>query len=340
MNDRAAHGLQPRPSALDSAVPCELQVPLGIDRGHATGPRSGNRLSVGRILHIPCGEHPRYARGRPVLGHDISFGVHVYLPGKQSRVRVMTDGDEDAGDGECRGGAHDQILEPDAADDVVAENIFDNGIPNEGNPLVLERPVLHDFGRAQLISPVDHKHPCGKLRQKIGLFHRAVSAPHDDQFLAAKEKAIACRAGRDAVTGQSCLVVEADLDRRSAGGDDDGPGMDLLFVVNGDRERMFAEFYRSDVACQKGRAEALRLRPHLLHEIRAHDALGKAWKILHFRGGGELSAGLPTFNEEGSQIGTSGIHRCSETRRSRTDDEHVVHGVNLAQGSSRLQVGG
>ena len=39
------------------------------------------------------------------------------------------------------------------------------------------------------------------------------------------------------------------------------------------------------------RAEPFRLLAHIVHQIRTHDAIGKAWEILHFGGVDQLAAG-------------------------------------------------
>ena len=92
-------------------------------------------------------------------------------------------------------------------------------------------------------------------------------------------------------------------------------------IVNG----CCREIHRCDVAGQELRAEPFRLCPHFLHELRAHDALGKAWIVLDFRRRGELSAGLPAFNEQGREIRPRRIDRGGESCRSRTDDDDVAH---------------
>ena len=48
---------------------------------------------------------------------------------------------------------------------------------------------------------------------------------------------------------------------------------------------------RNNIVPNDMRAEPFRLLAHIVHQIRTHDAIGKAWEILHFGGVDQLAAG-------------------------------------------------
>src|SRR5687768_11345551 len=50
-----------------------LQPSFGIDRGHATGARRGDRLPIHAVLHVSASEHSRHRRSRrPFLHAHVS----------------------------------------------------------------------------------------------------------------------------------------------------------------------------------------------------------------------------------------------------------------------------
>src|SRR5690242_19759667 len=132
-------------STLASTVTSSFQKPLRIDRRHATGSCCRDGLTVRRVLHVACGKHAGHTGGGAIIRHDIALRIHVQLSGKQSRVRSMAYGDEHTRASERGRCARDEILETYTGDEVIAEDIFDDRIPDKGYLLVLHRPILQDF---------------------------------------------------------------------------------------------------------------------------------------------------------------------------------------------------
>jgi hypothetical protein len=91
----------------------------------------------------------------------------------------MSDRNEDARAGERRGRSHDDVFQPNAGHGVAAQDVLYHGIPDEGDPLVVERTLLHDFRGPQFIPAVYHIYPGCKLSEKIRFFHRTVAASDD-----------------------------------------------------------------------------------------------------------------------------------------------------------------
>ena len=145
---------------------------------------------------------------------------------------------------------------------------------------------------------MDDRDSRGKFREEVRFLQRAVAPADDDEFLPFEEKPVAGRAGGDAMAGEAGFVFEADRNGRGAGRNDDSLGVDGLLPIDGQGEWPLCELHRCDIAGQKLGAEPSGLRPHVFHQLRAHDALGKARIVLNFGGGRELSAGLPALDEE------------------------------------------
>ena len=121
------------------------------------------------------------------------------------------------------------------------------------------------------------------------------------------------------------LVLYTDLNGRRAGRKDESLGLHCLFAVDRERERTWCERNSCDMAGEELRSESFRLRSHFFHQLRAHDALGKARIVLDFCRRGQLSAGLPAFNEQGREIRPRRIDRGGESSRPRADDHDISH---------------
>src|SRR5262249_3241902 len=162
--------------------------------------------------------------------------VHLKLAFEDRRVRLVADGDEDAFAYKDSLLAGVDVLDAGAADAVfrVAENLFDGRVPEEVNFRILERLVLHDLRRAQVIAAMHHGDVRGVARQERRLFHRRIAAADDDNPFAFEEEAIAGGASRhtqapEPVRGRRFAGDAQPLGRRP-GSDDQGLGLDEVLV--------------------------------------------------------------------------------------------------------------
>ena len=128
------------------------------------------------------------------------------------------------------------------------------------------------------------------------------------------------------------LVFQPDLNGRRAGRNDEGLGVHGLFAVDREREGRLRERNSCDLSGQELRAEPFCLGPHFFHQLRAHDALGKARIVLDFRRRGQLPAGLPAFYEQRREIRPRRIDCGSESSRPRADDHDIAHERKLNTG--------
>ena len=83
--------------------------------------------------------------------------------------------------------------------DCRADDLFDNGVPDHIDLRILEQSLLQDLLGTQRIAAVDQRHVIGEVRQKQRLFDSRVAAADDDDLFTLVEKAVARRAGRNAV---------------------------------------------------------------------------------------------------------------------------------------------
>src|SRR5689334_20190225 len=78
-----------------------FQELLHLERRHATGSGSGDRLPIAAVLHVPAGKNSGYAREDVVAGNEIPVLVGVELAVKHGGVGNVTDPEEH--------GAHRQV---------------------------------------------------------------------------------------------------------------------------------------------------------------------------------------------------------------------------------------
>src|SRR5678815_966653 len=97
------------------------------------------------------------------------------------------------------------------------------------------------------------------------------------------------------MTGQPRFILEPDRNGRCAGRNDERLAVYGLFTIDSDAEGALHDIDRGDISGKEIGAKALRLRAHLLHQLRAHDALRKTGVILYLGSRRELSAGLPAL---------------------------------------------
>lgn len=269
------------------------------------------------------------------MSADVPFLIHLNVAVKQRSIGFMPDGHEDAGTGHLGHSAGRRILESDAGHHVGPEDVFYDRVPEERDFFVLHRSILHNLRCTKLIASMDDRDFRRKLGKEGRFFHRTVAATNHNEFLPSEEKPVAGGTRGDTMAGQPLLIGESNLNRRSTGGDDDGLSLHTTFPVNSQRERLVSEIDRRDIAREELRPKPFCLRSHLLHQLRSHDALSKAWVILNFRGRRELPAGLPPFNEQRREVGSRRIDGGSQSSWTRPDDNNIVHARTVSQRGKR-----
>ena len=94
-----------------------------------------------------------------------------------------------------------EVFQPHAGDGVwvfAAQYFLNRAVPNHRHLGVIEQALLQDFFRAQAVAAMDQGDLGGKIGQVKRFFHRRIAAADHHDLLAAIEKPVAGRAGRNA----------------------------------------------------------------------------------------------------------------------------------------------
>ena len=194
---------------------------------------------------------------------------------------------------------------------------------------IVQCPILHDLRCPQLIAPMDQGDLGGELGQEAGLLDGTVSAAHDSDLLAPEEETVAGRAGGQPVAEQMLLGHETEHQRLRAGRHDDRVRL-VDIVADPDLERTLREIDGRRLGRQELGAETQRLLAEVDHQLRTHDAGGKAGIVLDLGGEHQLAARLIagaarlTFDDERREVGASGVDGSGEPGRAGADDDDVA----------------
>ena len=187
--------------------------------------------------------------------------------------------------------------------------------------LVVHHALLHHLRRTQIGLAHDEVHLAGEAGQVGSLFAGRVATAHNGHHLLAVEEAVARGTGAHAHAGIFLLVLQAQVLGRGACGDDEGLGFEYLLVVDGYLVGLCAEVGRRSHAVADVGSEAFGLLAQVFHQLRASDAGRIAGEVLHFGGGGQLSARLEAGIDYRCQVGAPCIDGGCIAGRTRPDDE-------------------
>ena len=122
-------------------------------------------------------------------------------------------------------GLHIAQLQPGDLLLVVVVHIFDHGIEQELNFLVVLRAFQHDLRSAEAVAAMNDRHLRGEARQEKRFLHGRIPAANHDNFFSGEKESVAGSARRNAVTDQLLLVRQSQPARRRATGDDQSLGV-------------------------------------------------------------------------------------------------------------------
>ena len=226
-----------------------LEIPFGVEGGHAAGPCRRDRLTVDVVLHVACGEHARDVGAAALAGDEIAVLVHVQLALEEVGVRRVADRHEHAVHRQLRPLARHGVAQVQpghfSLGDVV--DLFDDGVPEDLDLGMGQRLVLHDLRRAQLVPAVDQRDLGRELRQEDGFLGRGVTAADHRHGPAPVEVPVARGARRHAVSHQRPFRGQAQQPGRRARGDDQR-AREQLALAGRDAERRVREIDRRHVA--------------------------------------------------------------------------------------------
>ena len=158
------------------------------------------------------------------------------------------------------------------------------------------------------------------VRQIERFLDGRIAAADDDDLLAAEEKPVAGRTGRDAEAAEHLFARQSKPARLRAGGEDqrfaDIGGAQIASRDKGPP----AEIDRRDQIGDDPGPDMLRLLLHLLHQPRALHRLGKARVVLDLGGDRQLAPGLQSHNQQRLEIGARRVDRRSIAGGARAND--------------------
>ena len=152
------------------------------------------------------------------------------------------------------------------------------------------------------------------------LFAGGITATHHGQFGLTElgGGAIADGAGADALTPEQLFAGQPKSVGTGAGRQDQGLGLDGL-AFGGDQVGPLGEVDGSGIGLHQAGAPAHGLGFHLVHQLRAEDAVGKARIVFNVGGGHQLAAGnaavLKAGDQQGAQVGPGGVDGCGVAGR-------------------------
>src|SRR6185437_12902845 len=290
--------------------------------------RGCNRLPVDAILHISRVEHAVNIRARASGREQIAIRIEIELPLENLRIRTMTDRNKETIDIAHRRLARREILQANAADDVLfhVENLFNYGVHKKFDFRIRLRTLQHDLRSTKGIVAMHKRDVAAKAREKIRFFHGRIAAADHHDLLVAIEKSVTSRARAYAMANQLLFRRQIEPARFCTARDNQRAGHQPV-VIHTKSKRTLREIGFGDFAIDVSGAETLRLLLHVLDQIRAVDAFRKAGKVFHFRGERKLAANLQAFNDNGFQTGSRGVDSGGVSGATGTDDDDVMHGL-------------
>ena len=302
------------------------EEPFGVQGRGAAGAGRGDRLAVGVVDEVAAGEDARdVGAGGAALDQHVALGVELDVTLDQLVARVVADGDEQAGDGQLAGLAGDGVAQRDAGELVLAVDGVDGAVPREADLGVGVGALGHDLGGAQLVAAVHDRDRAGELGQEGGLLDGGVTAADDGDVLVAEEEPVAGRAPGHPVPGQSLLVGQPELAVGRAHREDDRAGAVLGALGVGDDLDVVLEAHGLHVVGDDLGAEPLGLGAHVLHQVRAHDAVAEAGEVLDLGGVHQRPAGGDrTLEDQRLEVGARGVDRGRPAGRAGADDDDVA----------------
>ncbi len=285
-------------------------------------------MLVDAVLHIAGGEHARYAGGGGVafaatLGDDITV-FHLQLAGKNVGIRLVADGDEHAHQGNLFSRIRFDILDAHAGHaGLVAEHFVKHAIPLDGDLaslLLLENLVLNDFFAAQLVATMYQRHMAGDVGQIQRFFHRRIAAADDRDRLFFVEETVTGGAGRNALAGELFFRGQAEILRRSAGGDDQRVAGVFTGIAN-QPQRPFGQLGGVDMVEDHLGVEAQGVLLETCHQIGTLHAIGVGRPVVDICGRHQLAALGHAGDEHRAQVGAGSIDGGGITGRAGTENQ-------------------
>ena len=207
-----------------------VEVFFGLKCGDTAAAGGDDCLTVLRVANVAGGENAFDAGlAAVVFGYDVVFLVQMQMSFNQIRIGVVSDGNEDAVDGDVRRIVGFDVFQPEAGYAERAfrsEDFFDDAVPDNVDFVILSDAFLHGFVCAESVTAVDNRDVFGKIGQIERLFQCGIAAADNGDVAVAVKKAVAGRAGRNALSLEQGFGLKAEVLGLSPRGDNHGVVLD------------------------------------------------------------------------------------------------------------------
>jgi hypothetical protein len=286
--------------------PVFAEVTLCFDSRLTARSCRGDSLAIERVSYVARSEDPWDAGvWRSSFGLDVADFIDFDIVREEFGIGVMTDGEEEAVDGEIYTlfvwltETLDQMCAFDAIFSVETERVV---LIEDGDLLVGCDALTHNVGGTEIVFAYDHIDVRSKTCQVKSFFASGVTTTDYGHFLIAVEEAVAGSTGGDAHTCILLLVGKTKVLGRSTRSDDDRVSFDFDTFLEGDDVGSLREVGLSSETGANLRAEAQGLLAEVLRQCWPSDPFGIAREVLYVCGLGELSSRLDAFIEEGGKV--------------------------------------
>src|SRR5215217_2078496 len=184
----------------------------------------GDGLAVALVRDVARGEDAWHARHGVLLLENVAALVHLDLAFEEAGRWSVADGREEALHLDLALLFGLEVLRPYPLDRVLAKDVLDRRVGEEGDLGVLARPVQHDLGGPELVATVDQEHLGCELGEEERFLHRRVPAPDDRDPLVLEEETVAGGAAAHPAAHETPLARKPQPPGLGSCGDDDGFG--------------------------------------------------------------------------------------------------------------------
>ena len=269
---------------------------------------------------IPGGEHPGDGGGHVLAGGDIAVLQGQGLREEPGAGQVAREAEEPHQ--AVRGGGPEDRLLPgfdvpdrDGLEGPVPLRLCHHAVPEEGDFLIGEGPLLEAPGGPQTVPAVDDGYMAGEAGEEDGLLHGAVPAAGHEYLQIPEEGPVAGGAVGDPRPDEPRLILAANGPGGRSGGDDEAPApIGLLLPLQ--NLHLPGNVRGADGVGDHGGPQPPGLLRHPLREGQPRLPLRQLpGVILQLRRQGDLPAGLPLLNNKRVQPAPAGVYPRREPRR-------------------------
>lgn len=161
-----------------------FQKLLDLEGSHAAAAGSGDGLAIAAVLYIATGIDAVNAGVYIVVGFEVAVGIGVELAGEHLGVGLVSDSEEERAGGKVPNFSGLHVSQLECGDFMFRRimDIFDDGVGEEMNLVVLLSAIQHDFGGAKAFATMNERDLGGETSEECGFLHGGIAAPDHDNF--------------------------------------------------------------------------------------------------------------------------------------------------------------